>query len=143
MKLRAPASCEAVTHKGRALEIAADGSLEVEAADWQALAAHGFRLWETGPSPQGSRSAAGAARRQAAAPATRSLANLFVRAPAPRPAVETPQHADAANDVDANAIAQLNRRQLFSFLKERRIGVSIPITNEKLRALALRAIEFV
>jgi hypothetical protein len=42
MKLRAPAGCTSVSHGGRTLTVAADGSLEVEDHVAAALAAHGF-----------------------------------------------------------------------------------------------------
>ncbi|PNG25507.1 hypothetical protein CR492_13400 [Methylocella silvestris] len=115
----------------------------VKATDWRALAAHGFSCWEVGPSPQGEGFTAEATGRQGAAVATRSFADLFGQRQAQSPAVEKPKHVDVANGVGVNTISQLNRRQLFFFLKERRIGVRIPITNDRLRALALRAIEFV
>ena len=46
MKLRAPKGCSSVSHGGRILKIAADGSLDIEDEAAEVLAAHGFQPWE-------------------------------------------------------------------------------------------------
>jgi hypothetical protein len=46
MKLRVPSGCGAASHQGRAIDIDADGCVEVEEEAARALAAHGFTLCE-------------------------------------------------------------------------------------------------
>ena len=51
MKLRVPDGCAAASLEGRALPIAADGSVDVEDAAAQALAVHGFLPWPDDAAP--------------------------------------------------------------------------------------------
>jgi len=48
MKLRVPEGCHAVSHAARAIEIAEDGSVEVEDEARNVLISHGFIPWEDG-----------------------------------------------------------------------------------------------
>lgn len=47
---------------------------------------------------------------------------------------------DSSSDRN-DAVATLNRSGLFSFLRSRGVSVSLPITNEELRAAARKALE--
>ena len=54
-------------------------------------------------------------------------------------------HEDASNNITILAlgvedISSLNRRELFSFLKAKGVSVSLPVTNEELRAAARHAL---
>ena len=147
MKLRVPHGCEAVSHLGRSLDIAEDNSIEVDDDEWAAFAAHGFRPWgereETSEPAQMSREELIAAAMAATLRALEALATEDIRARlgaaqslAP-PADDNPSPAVAA---EAEAIAALNRQGLFAFLRDRGVSVSLPVTNEALRALARQAI---
>jgi hypothetical protein len=100
MRLRVPPGCGAASHGGFAVDIGADGCVEVEEAAARALRAHGFAACE---------------------------AELD----------DMPSSPDIAQPV--HDIGRLNRRGLFAFLKAKGVSVSLPITNDELRVLALRA----
>lgn len=110
MKIWAPEGCVALSYQGRILTIDEDGSVDVEADAFAALGPHGFV-----PIPPGA---------------------------TPRPLEPVSQEGEArsASDLsDHRAIESMNRLALFAFLKERRVAVSLPVTNDELRALARRA----
>ncbi|VFU10249.1 conserved hypothetical protein [Methylocella tundrae] len=150
MKLRVPAGCGAVSHLGRSLEIAEDNSIEVDDADWPALSAHGFRLWEE----EDLRELASMNREElivAAMNATlRALQTIGTEEIRTRltaseasvlPFEQTSGVAGAGANVNASAesVSALSRQGLFAFLKGRGVSVSLPVTNEELRAMARQA----
>jgi len=110
MKLCVPPGCGAASHNGCALEIDAEGRVDVDEDAAYALAAHGFTaLCETtAKDPVSLQSHAAAKQAQ-------------------------------TNPLD-DGISELNRPGLFAFLKERGICVSLPITNDQLRVLARAAL---
>ncbi len=97
MKMRAPEGCCGLVHDGRFIAIGDDGCVDVETADSNALACHGF---------------------VAVAEA------------------DTQEGADAGDNPDVDA---MNRAALFAYLRAKGVAVTLPITNEALRAAARRA----
>lgn len=147
MKLRAPEGCCAASHAGRAIEISAEGSAEVEDDLGAVLLVHGFTHWEITES----RPASAAIRGQLIAPA---IALPVKTAPFGRPKAIFAKPAlaeEAASDERSGSVAEtmvsgldeistLSRRELFALLREQGVSVSLPITNEELRAAARRAV---
>jgi hypothetical protein len=111
MKLRAPQGCTSVSHGGRDIAIAADGSLDVADEIAAALAAHGFVPWL-----RDAPSAAHAGLRGDVAPTRGDCKKV-------------------APDIES-----LNRPALFALLREKGVRVSLPISNAELRAAARRAV---
>jgi hypothetical protein len=151
MKLRAPKGCGALSHRGRAVEIAKDGSIEVDDGAWGALATHGFTRWDEKPTEK-----------SADAPCDRSSHLAMILAKKAMPAIdgesncahlvavepsaislgpENDAELIATADVQFDAIATLNRQALFSFLRAKGVSIALPITNEQLRAAARRALD--
>lgn len=151
MKLRAPKGCGALSHRGQAVEIAKDGSIEVDDRAWGALATHGFTRWDQKPTEK-------------FADATRDrpshLPKIFARKAMPAIGAESSRaHLVAVEptavslgpekgaemiatvSVQFDAIATLNRQALFSFLRAKGVSIALPITNEQLRAAARRALD--
>ncbi len=148
MKLRVPEGCGAISHLGRSLDIAEDNSIEVDDDEWAAFLAHGFRPWVDGKeAPEVERmtreeliaEAMDATLKALQAMNTEDIRTRLIGAEASAPPVE--QASDAAVvDPDAELIGTLNRQGLFSFLRNKGVSVSLPVTNEALRALARQAI---
>jgi hypothetical protein len=151
MKLRVPDDCGAVSHRGHSLQIGADRSIEVDDDDWEILLTHRFRPWSGGPAvadlPPLSRDELV---KQVMNPTLRTLqasAAEHVRAK-PLAPEETLLPCDgkigarskAPSDVGIEAISELKRPELFALLRSKSVSVSLPVTNEKLRALARRAL---
>jgi hypothetical protein len=110
MKLCVPPGCGAASHNGHTIEIDAQGCVDVDEEAAHALAAHGFIALSELEGLEDVR--------------PRSLSATEQARPLP----------------PADHISQLNRRSLFAFLKERGVGVSLPVTNDELRALARAAL---
>lgn len=151
MKLRVPKGCGAVSHRGQQLEIAADGSIKVDDGDWVIFSTHGFRPW-TEPPPASADFAAMTRDElvmQAMNTTLKTLKgigteDIRARLLAVEDAVlpfetENAPTSKAASDVDVETISTLNRHELFAFLRAKGVSVSLPITNEELRAMARRA----
>jgi hypothetical protein len=109
MKLRAPQGCIALSHQGRMLPISSDGSIEIERAESETLVSHGFVPLDTDGGSTQSLQLAGS------------------------------RGDSAAGETTVSDISKLNRVALFALLKERGVPVSLPITNQELRALAAQA----
>jgi hypothetical protein len=149
MKLRVPEGCGAVSHLGRSLGIAEDNSINVEETDWAILAAHGFRPWtekkEAPEIAQMSReelivAAMNATLNALQAVATEEIRTRLVASEAASLPFESPVNsAVVAIEEDAESISALNRQQLFAFLRSKGVSVSLPVTNEELRAIARQA----
>jgi hypothetical protein len=135
-------------YTGRVIEIAKDGSVEVEDTFQVVFFTHGFKPWESpesAPFPMGMRCGEFAAQAMDIAVETMPVIdpNCTIVAPveAPMPAngsVDTGASASTSN-VGADDISALSRRALFAFLREKGISVSLPISNEELRAVARRS----
>lgn len=109
MKLWAPEGCVTLSYQGRILAIDEDGSIDVEADAFAALAPHGF----VSSPPDAAHQSEEAVSQGEDAPSGSGLS-------------------------DHDAIESMNRPALFAFLKERGVSVSLPVTNEELRAMARR-----
>jgi hypothetical protein len=64
-----------------------------------------------------------------------------LRLPATAPGTVTPPDDTETGDEQEQDISGLNRRALFAFLRAKDVSVSLPVTNEELRAAARRARE--
>ncbi|MCI0466797.1 MAG: hypothetical protein L0Y57_07310 [Beijerinckiaceae bacterium] len=147
MKLRAPDGCCSVSYMGEAVEISRDGSVAVEEAVAEVLLSHGFTLLDDtkgstnlaaagGDPPRRHGQNSGQKSKRQKAPG-----NTAAPAGASLPGVETPESTVIAAVLPASAgnIPALNRRELFALLRAKKVPVSLPITNDELRALARRA----
>jgi hypothetical protein len=141
MKLRAPDGCCGASHAGHLINISADGAVEVGDDACAVFFAHGF-------TPSHAEKIA-----NAVAKATDMTAGISRRAgsktargtyePCDMPALAG-RCRDAATETPLLAtqddeISTLNRRELFAVLRTMGVPVSLPITNEGLRAAARRA----
>jgi hypothetical protein len=150
MKLRAPEGCGGLSHQGQILELAGDGSLEVDEEAGAVLAAHGFKPWGSKNDPGAATTISGAPSAPPQIVTLKSLLAIIAEnagadaavAGSP-PSVQGGQLISAASepmDGEVEAISTLNRQGLFAFLRSRGASVSLPVTNEELRAAARRAI---
>ena len=147
MKLRVPEGCGAISHLGRTLEIAEDNSIEVDDDEWAAFLAHGFRPWvdcrEAPGAEEMTRAELIGAAMDSTLKALEAMGTEDIRARllASEAAAPVEQSLVASGvDADAERIATLNRQGLFAFLRNKGVSVSLPVTNDALRALALQAI---
>jgi hypothetical protein len=147
MKLRVPEGCHAVSHAARAIEIAEDGSVEVEDDARNVLISHGFIPWEDGQETpnlapmtrdQLVTQAMNMTMKTIEAISTEDIRARFVVAEASMPpdGYEDASNSITISDVGIEDISVLNRRELFSLLKTNGVSVSLPVTNEELRAAA-------
>ncbi len=103
MKLKAPFSCCAASHNGRAIPFAEDGTIDVDDKVAPVFVAHGFTPVELSQGTD-------AAER---------------RHPSAEPSIP---------DTGTDGIDALSRKELFAFLRAKGVSVSLPITNNELRA---------
>ncbi len=147
MKLRVPEGCHAVSHAARAIEIAEDGSVEVEDDARNVLISHGFIPWEDGQETpnlalmtcdQLVTQAMNMTMKTIEAISTEDIRARLVVAEASMPpdGNEDASNSITISDIEIKDISVLNRRELFSFLKIKGVSVSLPVTNEELRAAA-------
>jgi hypothetical protein len=146
VKLRAPDGISSIVHDGGEIPIADDRSVEVDDLSASVFKAHGFRPWNDGVSivpidgkihsqmvlPVLERTR----RPLEALPSEELRASWLVATP---DTVTLPD--DTVTDEQEQDVSRLNRPALFSFLRAKGISVSLPITNEELRAAARRARE--
>jgi len=146
MKLRVPEGCYAVSHAGQPIEIADDGSVEVEDSAQKVLVSHGFLPWDEYETPR----LAAMTREQLVTQAMNmtmkaieTISDEDVRTRLA--AVEASMLPDerkivnsgiSITDIRIEDIPVLRRRELFAFLKAKGVSVSLPVTNEELRATA-------
>ena len=125
MKLRAPPNASGpLAHNGMTFEVSDQGCLDVPDESIGALLAHGCRPW-----PQAESNASDSCSQSG----THSLQTS--ETPASNEAEPQTPQGDLAT-IGANEIEAMNRPALFAFLRARAIVVSLPITNNDLRALA-------
>jgi hypothetical protein len=150
MKLRAPDGCCAASHAGKIIEISEDGSAEVEDDLHPVFVTHGFTPWESAGS---TRSSAATKHGQLVLPAMGKTMGMTqasdpkgsctkltpLEAPTLREERKDTRPRPAVPHAGVDDISTLNRRALFAFLREKGVSVSLPITNDELRAAARRA----
>ncbi|WOJ88050.1 hypothetical protein RZS28_09285 [Methylocapsa polymorpha] len=152
MKLRVPNGCGAVSHNGKLLEIAEDGSIHVDDDDWVFLSSHGFRPWKD--EHAGLEIAAMTREGLVMRVMSTNLKTLQgigtedmrARLPAADDGagpseVEKVTTSQASSNIDGKAISAFNRHELFAFLRAKGVSVSLPITNDELRAMARRSLD--
>jgi hypothetical protein len=147
VKLRAPDSISSIVHDGKKIEIADDRSVEVDEFSAGELKAHGFRSWNDGqsaapidPTPRSHAALdilKGTGRTLEAPPAEEPRARVPAAAP---DTVTLPDGMETGGEQEQD-ISSLNRPALFAFLRAKGVSVSLPITNEELRAAARRGRE--
>ncbi|MGH6839641.1 MAG: hypothetical protein ACREDT_12755 [Methylocella sp.] len=147
VKLRAPDGISSIVHDGNEVEIADDRSVEVDDLSAGVLKAHGFLPWNHGQSAvqidATPRSQTvldilkGTRRTLEGRPAEEPRAGVPAAAP---DTVPLPDVTETGGEQEQD-ISSLNRPALFAFLRANGVSVSLPITNEELRAAARRARE--
>ncbi len=149
MKLRIPDGCGAVSHLGQNVSIAEDGSIEIDDDALPVLVSHGFRPWADDREPP---DIAEMTREQLVAVATdatfkalqtvdtEEIRTRLIACEASGQPIEQTPDAAPATDISAQTLSALNRQGLFAFLKSKGVSVSLPVTNDGLRALARQAI---
>lgn len=146
MKLRIPPNCLEIAHQGRTIAIGEDGSLEAPEELLSDLMSHGATPWdaaEAKPKPVTKRRVSLFAQavqrhRKACEVSTEDVG--MIEAPISQDDLSNSSPKLAPLDVQVVKPEALNRRALFAFLREHGIPVSLPITNEELRALVHRAL---
>ena len=147
MKLRVPEGCRAASHAGQAIEIADDGSVEVEDGARNVLISHGFIPWEDGHKTPDLAAMTHEQLVTQAMNMTMETINTFsdedirtrlavAEASMPPDAREDGGASIAIADIGIEDVSVLNRRELFAFLRAKGVSVSLPVTNEELRAAA-------
>ncbi|MFZ3325178.1 MAG: hypothetical protein WA231_04485 [Methylocella sp.] len=147
VKLRAPDGSSSIVHDGVEVPIEEDRSVEVDDLSAEVFKVHGFRPWNDGKSAASidamthSRKVLHLLERTRrnleALPAEELRASL----PAMGPTTVIPPDDTATGGEHEQVISGLNRRALFAFLRAKGVSVSLPVTNEELRAAARRASE--
>jgi hypothetical protein len=147
IKLRAPGGISSIVHDGVEVPIGDDRSVEVDDHSAEVFKVHGVRPWNDGKS----------AVLIDAVPHSRTVLHLLERPrrtldvlpakglqaslPATAPGTVSPRGDTETGGVHEQDISGLNRPALFAFLRAKGVSVSLPITNEELRAAARRACE--
>jgi|ERR1700730_3753236 len=147
VKLRAPDGISSIVHDGVEVPIGDDRSVEVDDHSAEVFKVHGFRPWNGGKSavpidavPHSHMVLHFLARPRRSLddlPAEGRQTNLPATAP---DTVIPPDDAETGGEHEQD-ISGLNRPALFAFLRAKGISVSLPVTNEELRAAARRARE--
>jgi hypothetical protein len=147
VKLRAPDGISSIVHDGVEVTIGDDRSVEVDDDSAEVFMVHGFRPWNGGKN----------AVLIDAAPHSHRVLHLLERPrrtldavpaeglraslPATAPNTANPPGDTETGGEHEQDISGLNRRALFAYLRARGVSVSLPVTNEELRAAARRARE--
>jgi hypothetical protein len=145
--LRAPDGISSIVHDGVEVPIGDDRSVEVDDHSAEVLKVHGFCPWNGGKnavpidavphSHMVLHLLEGPRRPLDVLPAEGLPASL----PATVPGTVIPPDDTETGCEHERDISGLNRRALFAFLRAKGVSVSLPITNEELRAAAHRARE--
>lgn len=109
MKLKAPFGCCAASHNGRAIPFAEDETIDVDDKVALVFIAHGF-------SPVELNHGTDAAKSKTIEACRRPIAKSVIP------------------DTGTDGIEALSRKELFAFLRAKGVTVSLPITNNELRA---------
>ena len=145
VKLRAPDGISSIVHGGVEVPFGDDRSVEVDDLSAEVFKVHGFRPWNDGAAPIDAMTHSRkvwhllerARRNLEALPAEELRASLPAMAPS---TVIPPDDTETGGEHEQD-ISGLNRPALFAFLRAKGVSVSLPITNEELRAAARRARE--
>jgi hypothetical protein len=147
VKLRAPDSISSIVYDGVEVPIGEDRSVEVDGLSAEVFKVHGFRPWNDGKSaapidatPHSQtvlQVLKGTRRTLELVPADEPQTGLPAAAP---DTVILPDGTETGGEQEQD-ISGLNRRALFAFLRAKGVSVSLPVTNEELRAAARRASE--
>lgn len=147
VKLRAPDGVSSIVHDGIEVPVGDDRSVEVDELSAEVFKVHGFRPWNGGknvvtidavPHPHMDLGLLQRLRRPVdVVPGE----GLQARLPATDPATVIPPDATETGGDNEQDISSLSRRELFAFLRAKGIPVSLPVTNDELRAAARRARE--
>jgi hypothetical protein len=147
VKLRAPDCISAIVHDGVEVPVGDDRFVEVDDLSADVFKVHGFRPWndcksavpiDAVPHSQMVLHLLERPRRPLDdLPAESLQANL----PATAPGTVIPPDDRETGGGHEQDISGLNRPALFAFLRAKGISVSLPVTNEELRAAARRARE--
>jgi hypothetical protein len=151
MKLRVPEGCRAASHGGRAIEIAEDGSAEIDDGAWQVLISHGFiPWWDDQEAPNLAPMTRGELITEAMNMTMKTIETIStddirVRLAVAAASTEPDEHENigtskAISDIGIQDISVLSRRELFAFLRAKGVSVSLPVTDEVLRAAARHAL---
>ncbi|MGH6842565.1 MAG: hypothetical protein ACREDV_10820 [Methylocella sp.] len=149
VKLRAPDGISSIVHVGNEIEIADDRSVEVDEFSAGEFEAHGFRPWndfqsakpiDAMPRLQTVLDILKGAKCTLEAPPAEEF-RAGVPAAAPDTTILRDGTGTRGEHEQEQDISSLNRPALFAFLRAKGVSVSLPITNEELRAVARRARE--
>jgi hypothetical protein len=145
VKLRAPDGVSSIVHDGVEVPIGDDRSVEVDDLSANVFKVHGFRSWNDGKStvPIDAMTHSQMVlhflertrRTLEALPSEELRASLLAATPG---TVILPDDAETGGEQEQD-ISGLNRPALFAFLRAKGVSVSLPVTNEELRAAARRA----
>ncbi len=146
-KLRAPDGVSAIVHDGVEFPIGDDRSVEVDDPSAEAFKVHGFRPWNVGNNavtiddvPR-SHMDSGLLQRLRRPADVVAAEGLQASLPATDHGTVIPPNDTEPGSEHEKDIAALSRRELFAFLRAKGVSVSLPVTNEELRAAARRACE--
>ncbi|MGH6848445.1 MAG: hypothetical protein ACREC0_13715 [Methylocella sp.] len=147
VKLRAPDDISSIVHDGVEVPIGEDRSVEVDDLSAEVFKVHGFRPWNDGESAAPidamthSRKVLHLLERTRRNLEALPAEELRAGVPAAVPATMIPPDGTESGGEQEQDISVLSRRALFAFLKAKGVSVSLPVTNEELRAAARRARE--
>jgi hypothetical protein len=146
VKLRAPDGISSIVHDGVEVPIGDDRSVEVDDRSAEVFYVHGFRPWNGGKDalpidavPHSDMILHLLERPRRALDALRAT-GLQASLPATAPGTVNPPAQTETGGEQEQDISGLNRRALFAFLRAKGVSVSLPVTNEELRAVARRAL---
>jgi hypothetical protein len=147
VKLRAPDGISSIVHDGVEVPIGDDRSIEVDDLTAEVFKSHGFHPWNGGKNavtidvvPHSHTNSGLLQRLRRPLDALRAK-GLQASLPATdHGAVNLPDDTETGRQHEQD-ISGLSRRALFAFLKAKGVSVSLPITNDELRAAARRACE--
>jgi hypothetical protein len=147
VKLRASDGISSIVHDGVEVEIGDDRSVEVDDLSAEVFKVHGFRPWNGGKN----------AVPIDAVPHSHMVLHLLERPrrtlgvlpaeglpaslPATAPGTVIPPDDTKTGGEQEQDISGLNRPALFAFLRAKGVSVSLPVTNEELRAAARRTLD--
>jgi hypothetical protein len=146
VKLRAPDGISSIVNDGVEVPIGGDRSVEVDDLTAEVFKVHGFRPWNgdkntvTIDAVPHSHVELGLLQRPRRPLDALRAKGLQASLPATAPGTVNPPAQTETGGEQEQDISGLNRRALFAFLRAKGVSVSLPVTNEELRAVARRAL---
>jgi hypothetical protein len=137
VKLCAPDGISSIVHDGVEVPIGDDRLVEVDDLSAEVFQVHGFRPWNGGENAVPMDAVPHSHMVLDAFPAEGLQASL----PAMAPGTVIPPDDTQTGGEQEQDFSGLNRRALFAFLRAKGVSVSLPVTNDELRAAARRARE--